>query len=90
MFCFSLSSPGLPDCLQEAHCSQPRLSRCPGAEGKLLPTQGQVAAVGATAGGGCSSLLNPLDESRELEGGKNMYVSKIPRGTLRTEQAQAW
>lgn len=75
----SLSSPGLPDCTQETRCSHPRLSRCAGAEGKLLPTQGQVAAVGATAGGSCSPLLSPSDGPRELEGGKNMYVSKIPQ-----------
>lgn len=58
----------MPDWSQEACCSQPRLSRCASAEGKLLPTQGQVAAMGATAGGGCSPLLSPLDGSQELEG----------------------
>lgn len=44
-----------------------------------MPTWGQVAAVGATAGGSCSPLLSPLGGFRELEGGRNMYMSKIPQ-----------
>lgn len=78
-FGFTLRPPGPLDGSREAHYSQPRLSRCAGAEGKRSPTWGQATAVGATAGRGCSPLPSPLDGSRQLQGGRNRRVSEIPQ-----------